>query len=55
MISLHYASNNKEVYVFIISHSANINEKDNYGKTALHYAANNINLANLLISYGTKL
>ncbi|EAY00284.1 ankyrin repeat protein, putative [Trichomonas vaginalis G3] len=39
--TLHLAalSNCKEIAEVLLSHCANINEKDNYGQTALHEAA----------------
>ena len=41
----------------LISHGININEKDNNGETALHYAAENNNkeIAEFLISHGINI
>ncbi|EAY02621.1 hypothetical protein TVAG_260810 [Trichomonas vaginalis G3] len=36
--------NGKETAEFLISHGVNINEKDNDGNTALHYAALRVHL-----------
>ena len=49
--------NSKETTELLISLGANINEKDNYGKTALHYAAENNGkeTAELLISHGINI
>ncbi|EAY10616.1 hypothetical protein TVAG_282160 [Trichomonas vaginalis G3] len=52
-IDLNYCQYNVEV---LISHGANVNEKDNNGMTLLHYAAENNSkeTAELLISHGAK-
>ncbi|EAY20671.1 hypothetical protein TVAG_163670 [Trichomonas vaginalis G3] len=41
---------------YFLSNGANINEKDDFGKTALHYAAKNniIEIAKLIISHGAN-
>ena len=46
----------KEIAEFLISHGANINEIDQYGRTALHIAAMNKNkeTVELLISHGAE-
>ena len=58
-ISFHYAihNNNQETAELLISHGANINEKDNDGNTTLHYTAiNNCQeIAKLLISAGLNI
>ena len=50
-------TNNKETSNLLISHGANVNESDTYGKIALHYAAeyNRKELAELLISHGANI
>ncbi|EAY14925.1 ankyrin repeat protein, putative [Trichomonas vaginalis G3] len=48
--------NSKETAEVLISHGANINEKDGNGNTALHIAAtyNSKETAKVLISHGAK-
>ena len=48
--------NSKEMAELLISHGANINEKDEKGRTALHIAArkNRKEMAELLISHGAN-
>ena len=43
-----------KVAELLISKGANVNEKNNYGKTPLHYASQNghLKVVELLISYG---
>ncbi|EAY20291.1 ankyrin repeat protein, putative [Trichomonas vaginalis G3] len=59
--ALHYAAAKfcgKETAELLISHGANINEKDNDGYTALHYAAANFlgeKTVELLISHGANI
>ncbi|EAX97026.1 hypothetical protein TVAG_315280 [Trichomonas vaginalis G3] len=49
--------NSIEIAELLISHGANINEKDEDGKTALHFAAyyNSKEIAELLISNGANI
>ncbi|EAX92479.1 ankyrin repeat protein, putative [Trichomonas vaginalis G3] len=49
--------NSKETVEILISHGININEKDNNGETALHYAAlmNSKEIAILLILHGINI
>ena len=50
-------NNSKETAEILISHGANINEKDEDGETALHYAAENNSkeTAEILISHGANI
>ncbi|EAY22938.1 hypothetical protein TVAG_076850 [Trichomonas vaginalis G3] len=45
------------LYEYFISHGANINEKDKYGETALHFAAiyNSKDTVEILISHGANI
>ena len=49
--------NNKEITIVLISHGANINEKDKYGNIALHYASicNSKERDELLTSLGSNI
>ncbi|EAX93939.1 hypothetical protein TVAG_307180 [Trichomonas vaginalis G3] len=55
--ALHHAAryNSKETATLLISHGANINEKDKVGKTAFHIAKsqNHKEMLTLLISHGS--
>ncbi|EAX92756.1 hypothetical protein TVAG_373550 [Trichomonas vaginalis G3] len=50
-------NNNKEIAELLLSYGANIDEKDELRRTALHIAAENNNkeLTELLISYCTNI